>query len=107
MPPIYWIIKRFFQKYQPIQKKLEEIEHSLEVEKFMQAIRKMSAEELNARLADSKVTIESLKQSVEDWLKNVNVLLEAEKVKQQLHQATLIELRKLNEAVANELRKVK
>lgn len=104
MPAIYFIIKRFIERYQPIQKKLENVEYSLEIEKFMQAIRAMPAEELKARLAASSLTIESLNQSAAEWLKNVNVLLEAEKTRQQLQQVTFEEIRKLNEAITIKLK---
>ena len=105
MPTIYFIIKRFLARYQPIQRKLEAVEYSLEIEKLMQAIRTMPAEELKARLAASQVTIESQNQTTAGFLKNVNVLLEAEKTRQKLQLATLEEVKKLNAAIAAELKK--
>lgn len=106
MPAIYSIIKRFLERYQPIQiqKNLEEVEYSLEVERLMQTLASIPADELKAKLASSGVTFQSVNQSAEEFLKNVKVLLETEKARHELQKVTFEEMRKLNEAITNILK---
>jgi hypothetical protein len=105
MPAIYYIIKKFLERYQPIQKKLEAVEYSLEIEKLMQKLCTMPAEKLKAKLAASSITIESLNLSAAEFLNGVDALFEAEKTRQRLQQATFEELHKLNKAITDKIRK--
>jgi hypothetical protein len=99
MPAFYFIIKKFLERYQPIQKKLEEVEFSLEVERLMQTLASIPADELKAKLASSGVTFQKLNLSPEEFLKNFKVLLEAEKARHELQKVTLQEIRNMNEAL--------
>ncbi len=90
-------ISKFLSRYAGFQAKLEEVENSLAVERLMQTLASIPAEELKSRLASSAVSFESLNQSAEHLLEKVQKLIDAEKIRRDLHNVSIAEIRRLDE----------